>query len=210
MNLKSILIWKFMLYEFKLSHNVAEATKNICCAVTICFKIFRESCKNLKGQPRSDRPKVVDSVTILQAIEANTMSSSRRVSGELGIPLSNVVYRPHKVNKRIRSYRIIRLVAKILLHNLVGYVLWHINHCRLLDAKFCLYIYIYIYIYISNMSNRLLRKNRRGKWTRRHEFKSWTRLIAFYIALIPLGKVWIQLFSLQGRLGSSTLARQLV
>ena len=35
------------------------------------------------------------------------------------------------------------------------------------------------------------------KWTRRHEFKSWPRLIAFHIALIPLGKVWIQLFSLQ-------------
>ena len=35
------------------------------------------------------------------------------------------------------------------------------------------------------------------KCTRRHEFKSWTRLIAFHIALIPLGKVWIQLFSLQ-------------
>ena len=34
-------------------------------------------------------------------------------------------------------------------------------------------------------------------WTRRYEFKSWTRLIAFHIALIPLGKVWIQLFSLQ-------------
>ena len=27
---------------------------------------------------------------------------------------------------------------------------------------------------------------RRKKWTRRHEFKSWTRLIAFHIALIPL------------------------
>ena len=38
---------------------------------------------------------------------------------------------------------------------------------------------------------------RRRKWTRRHEFKSWTRLIAFHIALIPLGKVWIQLFSFQ-------------
>ena len=38
---------------------------------------------------------------------------------------------------------------------------------------------------------------RRRKWTRRHEFKSWTRLIAFHIALIPLGKVWIQLFPLQ-------------
>ena len=32
---------------------------------------------------------------------------------------------------------------------------------------------------------------RRRNWTRRHEFKSWTRLIAFHIALIPLGKVWI-------------------
>ena len=35
------------------------------------------------------------------------------------------------------------------------------------------------------------------KWTQWHEFKSWTRLIAFYMALIPLGKVWIQFFSLQ-------------
>ena len=39
--------------------------------------------------------------------------------------------------------------------------------------------------------------HRRRKWTRRHEFKSWTRLIAFHIALIHFGKVWIQLFSLQ-------------
>ena len=37
---------------------------------------------------------------------------------------------------------------------------------------------------------------RSRKWTRRHEFESWMRLIAFHIALIPLGKVWIQLFSL--------------
>ena len=34
----------------------------------------------------------------------------------------------------------------------------------------------------------------RRKWTRRHESKSWTRLIAFHIALILLGKVWIQLW----------------
>ena len=38
---------------------------------------------------------------------------------------------------------------------------------------------------------------RRWIWTRRHEFKSWTWLVAFHIELIPLGKVWIQLFSLQ-------------
>ena len=35
------------------------------------------------------------------------------------------------------------------------------------------------------------------KWTRRHEFKSWMRLIAFHIALIPLRKLWIELSSLQ-------------
>ena len=45
--------------------------------------------------------------------------------------------------------------------------------------------YIYIYIYI-------------------HEFKSWTRLIAFHIALIPLGKVWIQLLSLHLWVNSRT------
>ena len=45
---------------------------------------------------------------------------------------------------------------------------------------------------------------RRRKWTRRLEFKSWTRLIAFHIALIPLGKVWIQLFSLQLWVNSRT------
>ena len=38
---------------------------------------------------------------------------------------------------------------------------------------------------------------RRRMWTRQHEFKSWTSLITFLIALIPLGKVWIQIFSLQ-------------
>ena len=38
---------------------------------------------------------------------------------------------------------------------------------------------------------------RHRKWTRQHEFKSWMRLIAFHIALIPWGKVWIQIFSLQ-------------
>ena len=55
----------------------------------------------------------------------------------------------------------------------------------------------------------------RRKWTRWHEFKPWTRLITFHIALIPLGKVWIQLFSLQlwvnsATDGSSALVRQRV
>ena len=45
---------------------------------------------------------------------------------------------------------------------------------------------------------------RRGNWTRWLEFKSWTRLIAFHIALITLGKVWIQVFSLQLWVNSRT------
>ena len=28
----------------------------------------------------------------------------------------------------------------------------------------------------------------RRKWTRRHEFKSWTKLIVIHQAIIPLGK----------------------
>ena len=39
--------------------------------------------------------------------------------------------------------------------------------------------------------------NCRRKWTRWHEFKSWTRQIAIHMALISLGKVWIQLLSFQ-------------
>ena len=35
------------------------------------------------------------------------------------------------------------------------------------------------------------------RWTRWFEFKSWTRLFVFTFVLIPPGKVWIQLFSLQ-------------
>ena len=58
-----------------------------------------------------------------------------------------------------------------------------------------IYIYIYIYIYIWRCPWCIGYRHR--KCTRRHEFKSWTRLIAFHIGLIPLRKVWIQLLSLQ-------------
>ena len=64
---------------------------------------------------------------------------------------------------------------------------------------------IYIYKY-HNILRRCLwcNGNRRTKRTRRHEFKSWPRLIAFHIALIPLEKVGIQLFSLQLGVNSRT------
>ena len=46
------------------------------------------------------------------------------------------------------------------------------------------------------------------KWNRRHEFKSWTKLFPFHFALMPLGKAWIHLFSLNcGHIGFSSLGK---
>ena len=78
----------------------------------------------------------------------------------------------------------------------VGWGCWihRLHFCSVLDMK------------LNNLIVRCPWCNgyRRRKWTRRHEFKSWTRLIAFHIALIPLGKVWIQSFSLQLWVNSRT------
>ena len=52
--------------------------------------------------------------------------------------------------------------------------------------------FIFLHVYQTKLNR--LNGYRRRVWTRRHEFKSWTWLIAFHIALIPLGKVWIQLW----------------
>ena len=35
------------------------------------------------------------------------------------------------------------------------------------------------------------------KWTWQHKFTTWTRLFALYTVLMPLEKLWIQLFFLQ-------------
>ena len=49
-------------------------------------------------------------------------------------------------------------------------------------------------VYVSLYSSSFRGTPRRNRiW--RDEFKSWTRLIAFHIALIRFEKVWIQLFS---------------
>ena len=44
----------------------------------------------------------------------------------------------------------------VTIYWLLGYILWYINHCTLLDAKSCLYIYIYIYIYIFKKEGELI------------------------------------------------------
>ena len=87
-------------------------------------------------------------------------------------------------------------VSNILIYplNILFFQIWY-QQTAGFTPVFLLHIPIYIYIYIWRYP--LCNGYRRRKWTRRHEFKSWTRLIAFHIALIPLGKVWIQIFPLQ-------------
>ena len=75
-----------MLYKFKLEHNTAEETKNICgmkgedaidhsTVVTRWFKKFCSGCKNLDNQVRTDRFKSMNSKVMVQ--EANMVGSSQ-------------------------------------------------------------------------------------------------------------------------------------
>ena len=105
MNVQHNLIQKFKLYEFELSHNVVESTKNICCikiestvnhiTITRWFKKFCFSYKNLDNPARS-----VDSEAVLWATVENLANSTQRVSGKLSISWSNVVCHLHNFSKR--------------------------------------------------------------------------------------------------------------
>ena len=134
-NAQCSLILELMLYDFKLGHNNVEATKNICFAkgedtvnhstITRLFKTFHLGCKNLDNQARSGSPKTktVESEAMLQAIEANSTSSSRRESGKLSISQFRVVHHLHDLGKSIWSYRIMLCVAKILQNLIYSYML---------------------------------------------------------------------------------------
>ena len=75
MNMQCCLIWKFLLYEFKLGHNSVETTKNICCAkcegtidhntVNKWLKKFHSGYKNLTDQERSGSPTSMESEGVL-------------------------------------------------------------------------------------------------------------------------------------------------
>ena len=77
-----------MLYEFKLGHNITEASKSICCVkgentvnyitVTRWFKNFCSGCKNLDNEAKLGRPESIDSEPVLQVIVAN-LASIRQV-----------------------------------------------------------------------------------------------------------------------------------
>ena len=123
MNVQCSLKQELMLYEFKLDHNALEATRKNCVksedavdhgTVTRWVKKFCSSRKNLNEQARSDRPKTIESDAVFHAIQANLVSSTRRVSGVFGISKSNMVHHPNNIGKNIRSCQIIPHVSKTL------------------------------------------------------------------------------------------------
>ena len=120
-NVQCHLILELMLYEFELGHNEAESTKNICWAkgegTVDHLKGLKKFCsdkKNLDNQKELSKPKTMDSKVMLQAIETNLVSSTRRVSGELGISQSNIIHHLHDHSKSIWSCWILPHITKIL------------------------------------------------------------------------------------------------
>ena len=67
--------------------------------VTRSLKKFRSGYRNLDDKARLDKPKTMDSEAVLQVIEPNPVSSTRRVSGELCISLFSVVHYIHDLGK---------------------------------------------------------------------------------------------------------------
>ena len=104
---------EFMFYEFKLSDNVMEAYKNICfvkyegSGLQSSNQIVQEILLRLKEQTRTSQPQIVDSKAMLQALEANLVSNTKRVSGEFGILQSSVVCHVHDFTKNIWSWQIV-------------------------------------------------------------------------------------------------------
>ena len=112
MNMQCSLIWE--LYEFKVSHNATETTKNSCCVkcevaidhstVTRWLKKFCSGCKKLDHSARSGRAENVDSEAMFQAIEANSLWCTWEISGKFGISQSSLDCYFHDLGKSMQSY----------------------------------------------------------------------------------------------------------
>ena len=89
MNVRRSLIRKLMLYEFKLSHNAVETTKNICCVkgegTVDPAQMVQEISLRLKERWRSSKGKAKSVLfeVVLQAIDENPACGTWRISGDL-------------------------------------------------------------------------------------------------------------------------------
>ena len=84
-NLQRRLIWKLMLYKFELGR---------------WFKKFHSGCKNIWWSGN------VDTDTVLQAIETNSVSSDQRILSVLGSPIQcgSLPSRPRQKHPKVQNY----------------------------------------------------------------------------------------------------------
>ena len=105
-NVHHSLILKLILNKFKLGHNTVKDIKNIWCVkgepeihhstkIRRCKK-FCSSCNVLDNQARSGKSKIMNS-------KADMFSSTWRVSSDLGISPSSVVFHIHNLSKSIQN-----------------------------------------------------------------------------------------------------------
>ena len=109
---------------FMISNNPTEATKNICGAkgvstvdhitVTKLFEKFYSGYKNLDDLSRSGRPTSLYSKTLIQFIDANPVSSTRKVSSELHISQYSIVYHLDVLSRSKLNCQIVLHVTKPL------------------------------------------------------------------------------------------------
>ena len=91
-----------LLYEFKLGHTPAEATRNICQAigpgtinhstVTRWWKRFSSGDESLKDEPRSGRPTTFNLADLKQAIEDDPTLTTANLASSLGCTQRNIQY----------------------------------------------------------------------------------------------------------------------
>lgn len=107
---------ELLLYEFQLGHNATEAMRNICQAKGVgamkrstafhWFKKFKSGIIDLNDESRTGRPPAIDPEVVRKAVEANPITSQRRLSAELNVPKSTIhdhLHRLNKVNRRCRQ-----------------------------------------------------------------------------------------------------------
>ena len=85
MNMQYCVSWELILYNFKHDHNAVEETKNTDCmqgegavdhsTITRWLKKFHSGYDNPDNQATPGRSKIIDSVVMLQTIEANLVNS---------------------------------------------------------------------------------------------------------------------------------------
>ena len=110
------LIQELILYKSKLGHITPQRQPKTFVLWKVeeqLFKKFCLGCKNLDNKA-TEMPYTMDSKAILQAIEANPVSSTQRVSGKLRISQSSVVHHLHDLSKSIWSCWIMLHISKIL------------------------------------------------------------------------------------------------